>query len=67
MIPGMTLVAETGRRPIMCAVDFERGLAGGKKGCGNEGFLWRIVNCGVCREGLIEVQTLIVVLIDSVI
>ena len=25
----------------------------GQKGCENEFFLWRIVNCGVCREGLI--------------
>ena len=25
----------------------------GQKGCGKEGFM-KIVNCGVCREGLID-------------
>ena len=37
---------------IMVAGDIDRGLAG-EKGCENEGFM-RIVNRGVCREGLID-------------
>ena len=42
-----------GRRPL-CARSILSAVWRGQKGCGNEGFLWRIVNCGVCREGLID-------------
>ena len=53
MIEGLVPNLSDRSPSIMCAVDFERGLAGAK-GVWKWGFLLRIVNFGVCREGLID-------------